>query len=84
MKKLPLCPSSWAEQFPFAPFPQDLLFFPVYKIDANDLCPPCADMQGLTLSLAPTGATELCSNHVNTLIDFFLNKEPKLLALEAL
>lgn len=26
MKKLPLCPSSWAKQFPFAAFPKNLLF----------------------------------------------------------
>ena len=84
MNKLPLCPSSWAEEFPFAPFPQNHLVFPIYKIGANDPCFPHADMQGLTLSLEPTGATELCSSHIDPLMEILLNNEPKLPALEAL
>ena len=68
---------------PFAPFPQNFLFFLVYKIGANGLCPPRTDMQGLTLSLAPNRVTELFSSRVGPLMESFLNKESKLLALQA-
>jgi len=83
MKKLSLCPSSWEYQFPFVPFPTNILFFPVYKIGANDLCSPRADMQGLTLSRASTGVTEICLSCSDPLLESFLNKELKLPALEA-
>ena len=83
MKKLPLCLSSWAKQFPFAPFSQNLLFFPIYKTDANGFCPPCTNMHGLILSLELNGLTELCSSWTGPLMECFLNKEPKLPAVEA-
>ena len=73
MKKLPLCPSSWENQFPFAPFPLKLLFFPVYKTGANGPYLPHADVQILALSLVPTGATELCSSRVGPIMESFLN-----------
>jgi len=83
MKKFPLCPSSWAVQFPFAPFPQNLLFLLVYKNNINDPCSPRIDMQGLKLSLALAGATKICSSRAGPLMESFLNKESKLPALEA-
>ena len=83
MKKLPLCPSSLEDQFPFAPFPLKLLFFLIYKTDANGPYLPHADMQGLALSLAPTRATELRSSLSRPRMESFLNIELKLLALEA-
>ena len=64
-------------------FPKNLLFFRVYKTGANDHFPPRVDMQGLTLSLARSGATVLCSSRISPLMESFLNKELKLPTLEA-
>jgi len=73
MERLPLCPSSWADHFPFAPFPLKLMFFPIYKTDANDLCLPHADVQRLALLPVPIGATALCSSHASPIMESFLN-----------
>lgn len=73
MKKLPLCPSSWADKFPFAPFPLKLLFFPVYETDTNGLCLPRINVKQLSLLLMPTGATELCFSSVGPIMESFLN-----------
>jgi len=73
MKKLPLCPSSWADKFPFAPFPLKLMFCPVYKTCANGLCLPRTDVQRLALLLVLTGVTELFFSHVGHIMESFLN-----------
>lgn len=73
MEKLPLCPSPWADLFPFALFPLTLLFCPVYKVGANDFFLPRANVQRLALFPMLTGAIELHSSHIGPIMESFLN-----------
>lgn len=82
-EETPIMSLFMSRTIPFCIISQNLLFIPVYKIDANDPFPPCADMKGLQLYLMLIRSTQPFLSHANPLLEKNLNMDPKLPTLEA-